>query len=444
MRRWHTRGWTSALALSLLLSPASSGAQAPKEAAAAPTVEPTLQPVSQHTLEAGPGLHLTDQVRLIGLLQVDAVAFEQSSVDELSPSTREPLNQERFTLGAARLGLDVRYGQVHGQVQLDGNTAKAPTFRVLSAELGFEYPGDTKVPWVEVALGLFFIPFGFETSEPEPIRLFLESSTWVQALYPGRRDLGARVSGGWSFFRYALAIMNGTPSSGPFALRDPNRAKDFVGRLGVDGPLFPWLHVSAGVSGLVGRGFHAGIAPTKDEVVVRDLNEDGLVQLTEVTLIPGTPGDASKNFERNSLGADLTFHYEIPHFGMGRVYGELAWAKNVDRGLFIADPIAQGRGVRELGFMAAFRQLITRHVEVGVRYDHYDPDRDANRRQGLRFVPSDASFRTLAAAFAWCTLPHLRVVLQYDHRTNPLGRSISGKPTTLAADSLTLRGQLTL
>jgi hypothetical protein len=387
---------------------------------------------------------LTDHIRLIGLLQVDAIPFEQSSLDELDPDTREPLNQERFVLSAARVGLDVHYGIVHGQVQLDGNTVHGPSFRVLSAELGVGYPAAAAVPLVEVALGLFFIPFGFETSEPEPIRMFLESSTWVSALFPGRRDLGARVSGGWSFLRYALAVMNGNPSTGQLALRDPNRAKDVVGRLGADGPLFPWLRVAAGVSGLIGRGFHAGSPPTKDEVVVRDINEDGLVQLTEITLIPGTPGDASRNFDRNALGADLAFYFELPRLGAGRVYGELAWAENLDRDLFVADPVAQGRDVRELGFMGAFRQYLTRHVEVGLRYDHYDPDRDASRRSGLRFVPSDASFDTLAATVAWCTLPYLRVVLQYDHRTNPLGRDPSGKPTTLAADSLTLRGQLAL
>jgi hypothetical protein len=403
----------------------------------APPAEP-----AKPAQEPGEKSALWEHVRLSGLLQVDAVTFDQSSVDELDLATRAPLNQERFVLRRGRVGVEAHFGLARGQIQIEGSTAREPSVRVLSAELGLAYPSSDAIPLVEAALGLFFIPFGFETSELAPSRLFLEASTWSTALFPGRRDLGARVSGGWAFLRYALAVMNGNPSLGPLSLRDPNRKKDLVGRLGADGRLFAWLRVSAGVSGLLGHGFHPGAAPTKDQIVVRDINEDGLVQLTEVTLIPGHPGDASRNFERHALGADLAFDYDLPRLGPGRVYGELAWAQNLDRGLFVSDPIAQGRDVTELGFMVAFRQHVTRHAEIGARYDYYDPDQDASRRHGLHFVPGDASFSTLAAVVAWCSLPHVRVTLQYDHRKNPLGRSQSGAPTTLSADSFTLRGQL--
>jgi hypothetical protein len=112
--------------------------------------------------------------------------------------------------------------------------------------------------------------------------------------------------------------------------------------------------------------------------------------------------------------------------------------------LFVADPIATGRAARELGAMAGVRQALTRHAELGFRYDRYDPDRDASSRRGVRIVPFDATFETYGVALAWCTLPQLRVTVQYDHRNNPLGRSRAGAPTTLAADSLILRGQLEL
>jgi phosphate-selective porin len=92
--------------------------------------------------------------------------------------------------------------------------------------------------------------------------------------------------------------------------------------------------------------------------------------------------------------------------------------------------------------MMALRQAVTRHAELGVRYDDYNPDQDAVDRQGARLVTKNASFATLSVAAAWCSLPYLRVTLQYDHRSNPLGRSRSGKPTTLAMDSLTVRAQV--
>jgi hypothetical protein len=382
--------------------------------------------------------------RVSGLLQVDGVPFHQASVDELDPATRAPLNETRFLIRRARIRLDAGYGYVHGLVQLDANTVRGPTVRLLAAELSVRYPREGET-LIELGAGLMFIPFGFETMELANRRMFLEASSWVNAIFPGRRDLGARLAGAWQFLRYVVAVMNGNPSaSAQLPLRDPNRGKDVIGRLGAEGPLFSFLEANFGLSGLWGQGFHAGTPPTKDTTVVRDVNEDGIVQLSEIQLVPGDPGEPSQNFKRYALGADLGFDYVLPVLGRGRSYGEIIWGKNLDRALFVADPIAQGRSLRELAFMLAMRQALTQHAELGVRYDRYDGDLDASDRQGVSLVPVHARVSTWAFALAWCSFAHLRVSVEYDHQKNPFGRSTSGRPTTLAADSLTLRAQLEL
>lgn len=383
-----------------------------------------------------------DGVRVGGFVQVDGVAFHQASQDELDPGSGEPLNEDRFLIRRARVRVEARHGFVHGNITTDANTVDGPTFRLLNAEASLGYPrGDA--PYVELTMGLFLIPFGLETTELANRRLFLEPSTWVQALFPGRRDLGARVAGSWSFLHYAVALMNGQPKSmALLPARDPNRAKDVVGNLRAEGELFPRTRLAVGASALWGRGFHAGAPPTKDTVVHRDANEDGLVQTSELERLPGNPGTASENFERFALGADVALEVAWPLLGRGRLYAELTWANNLDRGLYVADPVSQGRELRELGYMLALRQEITRHAEVGVRYDVYDPDRDATDRQGTRVLTKDARFSTLSAVVAWCSLPYARLLLQYDHRENPLGRDRRGKPTTLAMDALTLRAEV--
>jgi hypothetical protein len=385
------------------------------------------------------------RLSLSGLVQVDGMLYHQASVDELDPASREPLNLERIVLSRAWLGAVATYEYAHGAVTLEGTTTRGPQVRLLAAELGVAYPGNDSAPLVDLTAGLFLIPFGLETREPVPSRMFLEASAWVDALFPGRRDLGLRLSGSVRFLRYDLAVMNGNPIGGAsLPLRDPNRAKDVLGRIGVDDALTSWLHVVAGISALVGRGFDPGVAPTKDTFAVRDVNEDGIAQPSEIQIVAGDPGEPSHGFDHRALGGDVRLDYELPVLGDGRLYGEVAWAVNLDRALFVADPRATGRDARELGMMVALRQKITRHAEIGMRYDRYDPDRDANSRRGVRTVPFDASFSTLAAAVSWCTLGYLRMSLQYDHRQNPLGRDLRGAPTTLAADSLTLRGQLEL
>ena len=422
-----------ALALSLLGS--SSLARAQGE----PSV-PSQLPAQQEREEGE-----AEGIQVSGLLQVDSVLFDQTSVDELDPATRAPLNRDRFVLQRAWLRADAGLRYVHGLLIAEGSTAQGPALRLLAAELSVFYPQPKAPPLLELTLGLMLIPFGFETRELVTQRMFLEASSWVEALFPGRRDLGARLRGQFHFLRYALAVMNGNPiASASLPLRDPNRGKDLVGRLGVDDSLSSWLRVSGGVSALLGHGFHPGLAPTKDTITVRDTNEDGIVQQSEIQLIAGEPGRPSQNFDRRALNADLAFAYALPVLGAGRVYGEVTWAANLDRALFVPDPISSGKSARELGVMAALRQSLTRHAELGLRYDRYDPDRDANGRRGARTVPYDATFSTLGVALAWCTLSQLRFTLQYDHRNNPLGRNRQGAPTTLAADSLILRAQLEL
>ena len=66
-------------------------------------------------------------------------------------------------------------------------------------------------------------------------------------LFPGRRDLGAKLSGSWSFLRYAVAVMNGNPlGDASLPGRDPNRAKDVVGTLEARGELSRWRATHVG------------------------------------------------------------------------------------------------------------------------------------------------------------------------------------------------------
>jgi hypothetical protein len=378
-------------------------------------------------------------------VQIDGVLFDQASVDEVDPGSGEPLNQDRFLLRRGRLRAGAEYGVWRGSFTLDANTVRGPSVRVFGAELGAGWPLAPAAPRVFAAVGLFVIPFGFETIEPDAERLFLEPSAFVRAFFPGKRDLGARVQGRWRFLSAVVAVMNGNPiESAVFPLRDPNRAKDVIGRVGVDAALAGSVRVRAGTSLATGTGFHRGRPATKDTLVWRDANEDGAEQASEIQVIAGAPAEASRNFDRYALGADLAVGAELPALGALRVYGEIAWAKNLDRGLWFADPIASGRDARELGFVVGVRQHLTRHVEVGVRYDRYDPDFDATDAQGAAIVPIDASFTTLALAAAWCTFEPGRVTLEYDHNHDALGRGANGTPATLASDTLTLRAQLVL
>lgn len=121
---------------------------------------------------------------------------------------------------------------------------------------------------------------------------------------------------------------------------------------------------------------------------------------------------------------------------------EVTWASNLDRGLVPADPIVSARDLRQLGYYFGFTQELTRHAQVGVRYDHYQPDADASERIGAELVPRNDRFSMLALAAAFIQGPALRFVLQVERNRNALGRYPSGWPRTLGRSAVTLRGQL--
>ena len=376
-----------------------------------------------------------------GFLQADAVVVDQSSQDQLTPAGGDTLNTQRFLIRRAHVFVEAHRNALASVIEMDANTVKGMAVGLARAELSL---GRARPGWAaEVALGLLRIPFGLEVQEWDPDRFFLERSNVSRALFPGTFDLGGRAKGSWRFLRVQFAVMNGNPlGDASFPARDPNAAKDFVGRLGIDSTVADRIHVSAGVSSLKGTGFHPGTPATKNVLVWNDDNEDGIVELPEIQVIPGRAATPSQNFSRFAVGADGRIDSAIPRLGHSILFGEVIWAANLDRGLVPADPIASGRDLREFGWVVGVEQEFTSRAALGIRYDFYNPDVDAYRQTPTVLVPKDASFHAWTFTLSWGGFARDRLLLEYQHNRNALAISANGSPTTLAADTLTLRGQM--
>jgi hypothetical protein len=384
------------------------------------------------------------RVSLSGYAQVDATPYRASSRDEIDPSTGEPQNEVGFALRRARLRAAIAHHVVHGYVELDGNTVDGPTARVAAGELRVQWPPpDEESRWgLSAALGLMKIPFGYEVPEENLAQLFLERSTAAEALFPGNYDLGVALRGRYAGIELTLAAMNGAPSGEQqFEARDPASSLELLGRLAAEVEPLAWLRLEGGVSTLFGQGLSPGTPPTKDTLVWRDANENGLVESTEIQAIAGSAGTAAELFERFAIGGHARVGFDVPWLGALVLFGELVYAKNLDRALYVADPVLRSRDIRELGWSIGGRQELTEYAEIGVRYDRYQPDFDAAEQQGKELVPLDTSLGTIAAAAAGRYGP-ARLILEYDHRTNSLGRTYEGAPTTRRDDSFVIRGEV--
>ncbi len=382
------------------------------------------------------------QLTLSGFVHVDVTAWNQQSHNELNQATGAPLNQTLFQIRRARLRAEVNYRFIGGAVEFDGNTVNGYSARIIGAEASIFYrnPDATRPPYLQLTAGSFKIPYGFEIGQSDKDRLFIDRSQMERALFPGEYDLGVRLQGGWRFFRYAIAAMNGDPiGERLFPGRDPNQSKDVVGRVGVDARIMHRLGIAGGFSAVYGNGFHKGTPETKPVLTWSDSNQDNVVQLNEISNKSGSSATPSKTFGRWAVGGDLRVGFDLPVLGELMLYGELSYATNMDRGLTIADPIASLRSIRELGWYAAFTQELTPWAQIGVRYDYYNPDRDANDlRYGLQVV-KDPSYSTIAATVAARFPGYARLIAEYDHNTNSLGRTLTGEVTTLKSDAFIIR-----
>jgi hypothetical protein len=380
---------------------------------------------------------------LSGFAQTD-FTVRQSSSDQLNSSTGDPLNQNRFMLRRARLATTLDRGYTAGVFELDANSVNGAQVRPIHFEATVRLPPEPGKPsLLALTAGLFKIPFGYEVLQSDTERLFMERSAVIQEFFPGEYDFGARLAGGWRFARYALAVQNGEPvGEKTLPQRDPNSAKDISGRLGIDAPLAENAFVAAGFSALTGKGFHKGLAPTKSGVTWNDRNENNSVDSGELIAVPAKAAIPSQNFSRNALGVDTRFTVLTDMLGASMLYGEVVWAKNLGRGSrFFADPVAMGRDVQGFGYNLALVQDIYNHVQVGIRYDHYDPDRDTTDLQGAKTVLSSLAYDTWAFAGAVRTAG-ARLVAEFDLNRNHNGRDNAGMPTNLADNAFTLRAEV--
>jgi len=368
--------------------------------------------------------------------------FHQDSEDQLQQGGAL-LNQNRFLLRRTRVKLqrEWQYGGV--MIELDANTVKGPAIGLQHAEVSLAYRNQDQSPLVQATLGLFDNPFGREVVESPRERPFMERSYASRAFFPAEPDLGLRVSGQASFLRYAVAVVNGQPLGDRtgFILQDPNAHKDVLGRVGVDVTLPSPVRIIGGVSVLNGKGFHPGSDATKNTLSWRDnVSEDGLVTLPEIVGVPGVAAQPAKNFDRWLVGFDLGAQFNSK-LGTTHLYGEFSLGSNMDRNVFVADPVTTGVDARELGWYVSLYQEFKQGPIAGFRVDQYNPNADFADSRGGKLIPLTETITTYSPLIGF-QVPHkARLVAEWDIVRDSLARNTAGVPVDRKNNIVTIRLQ---
>jgi hypothetical protein len=432
-------------AAAVAASPPASAKAKEKSGAAAAAVPPTATTGTDIGRKSAPeGKPWPLDLRVSGYIQ-GQFETNQASEDQLQQGG-VPLNQNRFTVRRARIRLDRDWEYARGTVELDANTTRGVTVGIRRAEASLLYRGGHDVnqpPLVMLTIGVMDIPFGYELLEPTRDRPFMERTTGGLALFPTDQDAGARISGAIDFFHYAVAVMNGEPVDNNGFPRDPNAAKDVIGRFGADVEPVKGLSIGGGASFATGKGFHPGQDAGKNQLVWRDSDQNGAFSPNEVVLVPASGATPSKNFDRWALGLDLELAFQTL-LGWTKLYGEGFVAQNYDRGLVPADPIVTGVDVREAGAYGAVTQDITRYGIVGFRAGFYDPNSDLAETRRGRLLPFSQQILTLSPLVGLVLPGTAKLLFQYDFVIDELARDSRGVPTDAKNNAATVRLQVQL
>jgi hypothetical protein len=384
-------------------------------------------------------------LRIGGYLQTQFESNQQST-DQLQ-AAGSPYNQDRFSLRRGRLRLDHGWEYANATLELDANTTRGMNVGIRRAEGSLLYRGNNGAdlpPLVELSLGVTDLPFGFELLESSRVRPFMERSLGSSALFPTEMDVGVKLSGAVSFLRYAFALTNGEPVDTLNRYpRDPNAAKDFSGRVGVETQPLKALAISGGTSFYQGKGFHAGIEATKPTFTWLDTNEDRAIQPGELQAVTGTVAQPSLNFKRWAYALDLELLLRTK-FGATRLLAEGFVASNLDRAYLIADPGLGQSDVRESGGYVAVLQDVTRFGQVGFRASYYDPNSDFFDNRRGRQVPQSLSVTTLSPMVALRLPDVARLSVQYDIVRDSIAKDDRGVPTDAKNNQFTVRLQVEL
>ncbi len=284
-------------------------------------------------------------------------------------------------------------------------------------------------PWLNcfaVTAGVMDRPFGYEISYSSSSRESPERSRMFQTIFPGERDLGAKLTfnppktSRFNFLKVDAGLYNGI---GPNAV-DFDGFKDFIGHAMINkSSKNEKLKVGVGLSYYNG-GWKQG---TKYLYNMSDIAlGTGNVMAFAVD---STTSKVGTKLRREYFGADAQVSFDFP-FGLTTLRGEYIQGKQPGVATSSTSPAAQPGDAYLRNFNGGYfywiQNIMQSKFQTVVKYDFYDPNTNvAGDNIGVKLSgknkatnAADIKYSTLGLGLVYKWNSQVRITAYYDMVTN--------------------------
>ncbi len=304
-------------------------------------------------------------------------------------------------------------------------------------------------PWLQsfgMQIGVFDRPFGYEISYSSSMRESPERSRVFQTLFPGERDLGAKLFyapqiGSMSFLRVDAGVFNGTGSVGT----DFDNFKDFIGHAGVQIP-FEDANASLdlGISGYLGN------VRNNTKYLWKNGSPSGGIY---GMVLDSSDTNQGAGVPRKYFGFDMQLYYDVPVFGGMALRGEILTGtqpgtsdsvrigtgiRPTGRSLSTVSPAVQPLGPMYqrnfLGWYISFIQNLGTNDQIILKFDRYDPNSEVTGNDivpGSNLSASDLAYTTLGFGLVHHWDEHVKFTFYYEVIKNETVNPVNSTVTSL-------------
>lgn len=379
-----------------------------------------VEGINETLLEMKSTLDAIKKIKVSGYIQAQFQSAQNDNVKSFAGGNFATFTHNRMIIRRGRIKFNYDNDLTNYVVQFDINEGGLSTKDAYIT---------VKEPWMRTAelwAGLFNRPFGFEIEYSSSSRETPERTRMFQTLFPGERDLGAKLEirpqdGFLNIFNLKLGLFNGNGIGA-----ESDNYKDFIGRLGFS---LPFTETNLALDG--GVSLYSGKVKLDAAKKIYTLDNPSTVP---------TAQDASvQSAKRNYLGGDFQLYYDLPALGGFSLRGEYISGKQPGSA---GDNKVYSRSQGDMylrnftGYYLWLVQNIGNDNQLIVKYDVFDPNKDVtgdaigkvggNSKLGF----GDIKFTTIGLGWVYHWDANVKFVFYYD--------KVSNEKINAAATSATL------